>query len=459
METQPILLGCQFLIPYFFGPDEQIPSAAAITFLLLGFHWWAMWSNSSSAAFRTAWKTSGISIVLYHAFALMLAFGLLVLTDLALLDDVAMLILLLILIGWAWKRGQNYTRADMEEEQLVLAFKIGFIALLIVMVFALLNQALNIPALSDSLLLALPLFFLSGVLTLAFSRLSMFQKEQVRNSGNARRAITNAWAVIMTVTWAVLVALSIGFEELPPYVLQTLFSPFWYLLNLLVSLLLDIFGLLARLFPTGSSVGQYSGPPTQPRPPVHQRPLQIIQHASNQLVLIRTLTEIIIVVLVLFVLLALILKNRRRVILTGDEEEIREDLDRGAILKERRAQRAERQQIFTLEPLEPLSARMLYREFLLALASRDEQLQRHADETPVEYKERLLTVVTSLPMIENQDTPSSHALLEELTQAYINERYGARHLAGERLVYLRQWMPTLVQCLTQPSKNNEDYEA
>jgi hypothetical protein len=453
METQPILLGLQLFAPYFFGSDEQmLPAAATITLLLLGFHWWAMWSNSSSGWFYTAGIAPGMFKVLFNLLAILFALAILILVNLALLNDIMLLILRLILIGWAWKRGQNYIQAGMYEEQLILTFKIGFIALLFVLVFALRDLASNNTLLNDALLRDLPIFFLAGMLALSFSRLNTFKKEQERNPGSARRASTNTWFVVMTVTWIALVALSIALEGLPSNVLQTLFSPLWYLLGLLASLVLAALGFIANLFPTGSgaSLPSIQGPQL-PNQPEQQVPQQVIQHASNQAMFLKTPIEIILVVLILLIILLLILKSKKRVVSIDEEEEIRESLDRDAILRERRAERTARQKPSPLEPLEPSSARALYREFLIAMAEQDEQLQRRANETPDEYKKRLLDVARHLPAGEDQSAPPDLTVLNELTQAYTRERYGAQQLTSERQGYLRQWVPVLAQRLGRSS--------
>jgi Ca2+/Na+ antiporter len=451
METQSILLGLQFFVPYFFGPNEQIPAAATIMLLLLGFHWWALWNNSSFGWFRARGKTPEMVVALSNLLAILLAFVLLIPANMALLNDRGMLILLLILIGYAWKRGQRYTQADTDEEQFARAFKIGFSTLLVVMVFAQVDLIGNTAALNGALLRGLPIFFLSGMLTLSFLRLNTFKKEQARNPSSLRKADTNTWAVVLTVTWGTLVTLSIALEGLSLSVLQTLFSPLWYLLGLLASLILAALEFIANLLFAGL-------PASLPFPPKPQLPRQseqqIIQPASNQAITmhLQTIIEIILIVLVLLVILRLIIKSRKRVVLTDEEKELREDLDRDAILKKRRAERKAHQKPLPLEPLEPLSARALYREFLIAMAEQGEQLQRRANETPGEYKKRLLALARHLPAAEDQSAPPDLAVLEELTQAYAHERYGGQLLTSERQGYLRQWVPGLAQRFAQHSK-------
>jgi len=140
---------------------------------------------------------------------------------------------------------------------------------------------------------------------------------------------------------------------------------------------------------------------------------------------------------------------RRGQVLADDEqvEGERESLDSRSLLFERwrewwqqrlRGKRAAP----ALDTLDPDSVRARYRELLHAVATEKSALARQASETPAEYETRLL------PHLGTPDDSSQNgtdtALLDELTQAYMLERYGSEH-AGERTrQHLRMRVPHLI---------------
>jgi hypothetical protein len=154
----------------------------------------------------------------------------------------------------------------------------------------------------------------------------------------------------------------------------------------------------------------------------------------------------------LLLMLFLVLRKRRKVIVSTNQTEIREGLDRSTILKERRAKRKAQQKRFALEPLDPASARAHYREFLLAMAAHGDPLPRQSYETPDEYAQRLLTLLAALPQTADLSAPSARVLLEALTLAYTQERYGTQSLAPERQNALRQGVFALQQCFAHLDK-------
>lgn len=101
------------------------------------------------------------------------------------------------------------------------------------------------------------------------------------------------------------------------------------------------------------------------------------------------------------------------------EDESREGLDLGAVLEERRQKRASSRG----EQLDPTSVRAHYREFLILMARSRTELERLPHETPGEYGNRLHHLVETLS--HQQQERFSDAILDELTRAYVLERYGA----------------------------------
>ncbi len=166
------------------------------------------------------------------------------------------------------------------------------------------------------------------------------------------------------------------------------------------------------------------------------------------------LLVVVVVVIILFVR-AILGRLKTRVEDEAEEEE-RENLDIGAILNERREERQKRRQkqaTFALEALDPNSVRVRYRDLLLALQEDGAGLARLPAETPQEYQKRLALAIRTAPVSIGQpaaDAPAEVAILEELTQAYARERYGARGLEQTRQRYLSSWVPYLIQRLHRP---------
>ena len=134
--------------------------------------------------------------------------------------------------------------------------------------------------------------------------------------------------------------------------------------------------------------------------------------------------------------------------------EIRESLSRESILKTRRKEQRQRQKTGDLaarEPLDPTSARARYRELLQELALNGEKLTRRADETPSEYEKRLLALLKKASSVEAQGDgmPTDPAMLDELTSAYLQERYGEKHPRLLHDSYAPAWIPRFVRRLTE----------
>jgi hypothetical protein len=149
----------------------------------------------------------------------------------------------------------------------------------------------------------------------------------------------------------------------------------------------------------------------------------------------------VLVVFAIILFVRLVLTRLKTRVEDEAEEEERESLDIGAILNERREERQRRRQKqlpFALEALEPTSARARYREMLLALEQDGAGLSRLPAETPQEYQQRLaLTIRTA-------------AILEELTRAYVRERYGNKPVEQPQQSYLGSWVPYLISRLHRP---------
>ena len=440
MEALPITLGLQVLLQKFFLAlaDLQGINVASVTLVLLGLHWWMMWSCARSKVASVA--ATKIRVLLPQMLSFLLAVAFLLWANPAFSEDLGGWTVMLLLAGVVWWRSYSRTRPDEETEQLVGALKFGFLVMLVVLVTALAEQSQGSANLKDTLTTALPIFFLSGLLALSFKRLSLLKQEQGRQSQGSRGLGTGRWLVILAIAWVAVIIGSIVFAALPPAVLASVINVFLVILVWLVSWLAYLFSLLH--FP-GASQNPSLPELLKGKP---QMPRTSVQHLPNPagLSLPISLLEFGAGILLVVVLLVVLLRRRVHEVNESGEDEVRENLDKEMIRRERRRERDQRPK---LEELEPSSARARYREFLTAMDAQG--LSRHADETPAEYQARLLTLTQTSSEAEGQQTPPDQEILANLTQAYTHERYGTKSLTPERQAYLRQWIPQLLQRLAK----------
>ena len=165
-------------------------------------------------------------------------------------------------------------------------------------------------------------------------------------------------------------------------------------------------------------------------------------------------------VVILFFVIRAILRRWRIEPDDESEEEIRENLSRESILKIRRGEQRQGQKtgdLATLEYLDPNSMRARYRELLQELAWNGEELARRADETPSEYERRLLALLRKEPSVEPKtaDMPADPVMLDELTSAYLQERYGGKHPRLLHGANVPEWIPRFVKRLAgSPGSNH-----
>ena len=450
METQPIAIALLLLVPNVFGRDSSYPDAASVTFLLLFLHWWSMGT-------RYVFERRGISpglFTLYDILGILVALGAVLVTHLDGIADPTFLFVTLAVTGWSWKRGADRTRTGLNEEQLITTFKVGFITLLVVLVFALLALFASLPGLANALLRGLPIFFLMGMITLSFARIGIVKREQARQAGGRRREKMGSWLAALTTTWIVLVAVSIALESLPLETIKELLSPLWYVLGLLalgIAYALDflatlstnalalIIALLVLLFHPQNNRAQ--------PPAVHAaQAIHTSQESGTLLFFLRIL--LVVLIIIATILITRFLQKRRRGgqdNALDEEEELREGLDINQILRARREERRQRQQAFPLAALDSDSMRARYRDFLASMAARGEDFTRHPEETPAEYQRRILHAARNIPAPGDTETPVDSTILDTLTRAYSLERYGGRQAHSEQHTFLHRWLPHLVQ--------------
>ena len=212
METQPIVLALTFILMFigtvFQGSSSVIPlGAGSITLLLLGLHWWA---KAVSALTQARFYTTRARLL--QLLGLLLAVGLALVTHISLLNNVPALFFTIILIIGFWYVGMVRVQTGPNDEYVLTSFKIGLGVLLAVLILTLLIFDPVPPALHDGLTNALPTFFLSGLISLSFTRIMMIRKE---SANSAQRGLqgdpTRGWLLILTLAWAIVIVSALAF--------------------------------------------------------------------------------------------------------------------------------------------------------------------------------------------------------------------------------------------------------
>ena len=451
METQPIVLALTFVAVAVLGSSAVLPlGAGSITLLLLGLHWWAKAvSNFTQGSFSITRAR------LLQLLGLFLAVGLDVVTHLSLLNNIPALFFSIILIIGFWYAGIVRVQSGPNDEYVLTSFKIGVGVLLGVLILTLINFDPVPPALHDGLTYALPTFFLSGLIGLSFTRIMMIRKENANSAqGGMQGDPTQRWLLILTLTWVIVVVSTLAFEAFgfqPVVVAATfLWSGLGIVANFILILLSPLLHLFSQFFfpmiPPSQGIPLPQPTPSGGHPPPFPYFAEIF--------LIARLVLLAILLVILFFVIREILRRWRIAPDDESEEEIRESLSRESILKTHRKGQGQRQKtgdLAALEPLNPDSIRALYRELLQELAWNGEKLARRANETPSEYEKRLLALLKKEPSTEAQgdDMPTDPAMLDELTSAYMQERYGGKHLHLLHHAYVSTWISRFVRRLAE----------
>jgi hypothetical protein len=452
METQPIVLVLALGATAFLGDSNAVPlSEGSITLLLLGLHWWAR-----AVSALTQGRSSRMRVRLLQLLGLLLAVAITVVTHISLLNNIPVLLFSIVLIVGFWCAGMYRVLTGPSDEYVLTSFKIGLGVLLGVLILTLLIFIPVPQQLQDELTRALPTFFLSGLIGLSFTRMMIMRKE---NASAAQRSSqgdpTRAWLLVLTLSWILVMISTFAFEAFGFQPLAAVALFLWnglgIVANWIVLLLTPLFSFIARLFP---SIPQQSPSPTPPAHLNNQQP----PFLSNILAATLLLSQLVLLGMLLCILFFFVI----RIILhiwgaTPDdesEEELRESLSMQSVLKARREDQRRRAQksnaLATLEPLDPTSARARYRELLQELAWNGEKLGRRANETPSEYEKRLLTLLKKAPSPAQGDgTPPDPAMLDELTSAYMQERYGGKHPRLQHDAYVPAWIPRFVRRLAE----------
>ncbi len=440
MEAQPFVLALSFGSLFFTGQSDGFPPVeGSITLLVLSLYWWAMLVKQIIQP-----RLGGKWANLLYLPGLFVTFVVIVGNHLSFLDNVAPIVFSGALSAWLWRRGISRVEKGLQEEQLTTSFMAGLFVLLAVLLFAVVYPNPTYKVLLTALTYALPIFFLSGLIALSLSHLGVIEREYLRRSpGSSQADLMSMWVVILVFLWVAIIVSTIVLEASAFDPLVIVFSPLVNALRALYNWLLSL------IIPQPPPARHHQKPPPggAPYQPPHSNPYHSPFSAILQLILVvMMLLLILFVLVVLLFLIREILRKRKSV---PGEDEVRERLPVRSTLRERR-QKRQRHSKVVLEPLDPTSARIRYREFLQAMARHGDDLERRPNETPTEYQTRLLALVENIPHEEapKDDTPLDAAILDELTRAYTLERYGGKRTDQRQQAYLRRWVSLLVKRLT-----------
>jgi hypothetical protein len=450
METQPIALLLTFGAIAYLDNSNAVPlGEGSITLLLLGLHWW-----ERAVAAITHHR---LSMMAARLLGLFLAVAITVSTHISLLNNAPGLVFSIALIIGFWYAGMYRAQTGPNDEYVLTSFKASLGVLLGVLILTLLNFNPIPQVLSDELTHALPTFFLSGLIGLSFTRIMIIRKE---NASSAQRSSqgdpTRAWLMVLTLSWTIVIISTVAFEAFGFQPLVAAAALLWNGLGIVVNWLLFLltlpFSFIDRLFPLIPSP-QHSPLPPPPLSSNHGPPDPLLILLAEIFMLLGRLVLLGMLLGILFFVLGRILRRWRWIPDDESEEEIRESLSMQSVLKARREEQRQRTQktktLAALEPLDPTSARARYRELLQALAWNREELARRPNETPAEYETRLLALLKKAPPIEAQgdSTPPDPAILDELTSAYMQERYGGKDPHLQHDAYVPAWIPRFVRRL------------
>jgi predicted ABC-type exoprotein transport system permease subunit len=446
MESQPIIVILAIFAPLFSGSGEVVQaSEITITLLLLGLQWWAMLGR-----WLVQRGTDERKIQPFHIGGLVLALVLVIVLGIEHVSNFLAFFLLVALVVWCWKRGLDWARTGLDDEHIITTFRVGFCVLLVGLVVGILLLNMASPLMLVVLSQALPLFFMSGLIGLSFTRLGLVRRENARHAP-AGTDPTRSWLTILTLVWGCVVVAAIALEAFSFQSILAIAPFFWNALGTVVGwIIYALYFLLSPLFSWLFSGGQFPAPTSRPNgpKPKPQLPPHIVP-ISPEAVLAGRIVLLLVVLVVLVLVVRFIVKKWRIVQEEDEEEEERESLPMQEILKMRREERRKKRKdaVAVLEVVDPDSARARYRELLQSVAGSNEKLARHANETPVEYEARLLARVTRIDDSTEQVPPDA-TILGELTHAYVRERYGGKQTDLEQRNYFSTWIPRLIKRLT-----------
>ncbi len=458
MIAVPVGLLLQLIARLTVVPPAPIPlSTGVLALIALGFLWWARLTRHLAGKQPTDEQSSRGGLDVTSLVVALAGLAVVNWVSLAQGSNLFLLLVEVVLVIWLWRRSLQLVRRGMEYAEFSTTFKVCFGLLLLLFLIMLVVPPVS--ALLPPLAAQLPLFFLSSLVSLSLARLEAIR--HVRLDGSQADPTRN-WLLALALLGGVLVVLVIGIETLVSFntveFWLSLLNPIWNILGIVVGWLFYAITLvvLSPLFYAFSFLfnlifhGERIPPPQNKQP---ENPLSHLPHSPHAISPeIINLGRWILLVMAVVVAVLVVRATVRRWFLPTEQmevDEVRERLDARALLREQWQgfwRKGRRGPHVAREPLEPGSARAHYRELLDAVQAEAGTHARRPAETPVEYEARLL------PLLKEQaaETPASPEMLamQELTRAYMDERYGARRTDERTRASLGMRVPRVIQRLT-----------
>ncbi|HVB23839.1 MAG TPA: DUF4129 domain-containing protein [Ktedonobacteraceae bacterium] len=464
MEAQPLALGIALLTLAVAGTLAAMPvSVGDITLTALGLLWWAMFvehiSNGSVRRRQLAWL---------HLLGWLIAFLAIAgprLPSMIIGQDIPAVLLDVVLITWLWRRSMSRAQIGFTYGQLATSFKIGFGVLLAILLIVIIAALPETNALYHTLTNALPIFFLTGLIALSLARLGMLRHAR-RSTDGSQADPTRSWLLALTLFGAGIIVMVTALELIFSFsafeAIVTVLMPLWNGMAIVVGWML--YGIIFILSPAfyffsflvGLLTGHQGTSQTSQKIGVKPTPFHNPATLSTLSPEVITIGRWVVLGLLVIGIFAVVGTNLRRWYMKSNNEEVeevREQLDTRSLVGQRwrewwRQHRHARPVTPPLELLDSASVRPLYRALLLSVADND-ALRRNPTETPTEYQSRLLVyLISATPAIQDQrsDSPlaSDTIILEELTSAYIMERYGSELVSERKRSRLQTWVPRLI---------------
>jgi hypothetical protein len=469
MEAQPIALVIALLTALVTKNPAQVPfEAGRIMLIALGLLWWAMLvehiKRNTAMSKWISWL-HGVGWLV----TLLVVVGPLLLT-VGKGDSIFAILLNTMLITWLWRRSLPRSQIGFEYGPLATSFKVSFGIVLAILLITILFTGPELRALDDGLASTLPVFFLSGLVGLSLARLGVLRSAR-RSLHGVQADSTRSWLLALTIFCVTLIVIVIVIESFFSFasfeLVVTMLSPLWNALGTLVSWIL--YGLIFFVSPIfyviSFLVGLLThGASSLSQPQTVLKPSHIQQAWQPQTLSPEILTIgrwLFIALMLIIVLLVVRASLRWRLRPDEDEriEEVREGLNAHAVIGKRwqewwnRGRHRRHGILPSLERLDPESARARYREMLQAIAEAKGFLTRKPAETPIEYETRLREhLQDEVPNAQNlagdKSVPTDTIILDELTRAYVRERYGSKHTEQHKRIQLQAWVPRFIERLT-----------
>jgi hypothetical protein len=378
-------------------------------------------------------------------------------------QDILDVIVATILVTRFWRRGIYFARVGIDYGDMATSFNICLGCLLgLLLLTILIPQAQSLLTALEGIL---PLFFLSGIVSLSLARLSRIRATRAADGSQADPS--RAWLLALTALGSLILVLVLIVNALFSFNsfewLLSLMKPLWDALGVLVNwLLYGVIFLLTPLFNLVSFIfGLIMHTPTsqqqqsQNPPPVRSS----FPHTQASPALPPELLSVgrwVLLALLIFLLLLVVRRSVQRWLRRDEEtliEEERETMSARSILRERWDEwwkQRNRHAPQSLEALDPTSIRARYRVLLQGLAATDATLSRHLEETPREYEERLVQHLQAQELYEQGDLidSTSGEMLHTLTDVYSVERYGHARIDDLQRTRIAGWIPLLILYIT-----------